>query len=238
MKISHTGMKVITHLLTIIESNLFAIINKEKVLNSSDEFASFLSELSYYTKSFVFMINNQMKIFEIFQKKLIYDEYFHSKNYILFMSILELFIGFIKDIRTENIDFFLTSILPELIKFIKLFNLNVEVIDKMFNLFANVFKFMHKGITRNFQKFFLIFSDLLFLRNKFIRKFSCESICFLIKNLEDNQFFNLSIIFEVFLNPSKYFDISNPEAQDEEQSDKINNSQENHNNLKGKLQKF
>jgi hypothetical protein len=187
------------------ESNFLIMYNREKVLNPSPEFTEFSEQLKPYIKSFFIMINNSQKLIEIFSatiKKQLVD-----KNFPFLISVLDILTGFIKDIREDAYELFIYTILPSLTELL-LSNENVEVIDKVFAVLVNVFKFFAKVLNNdnNFEKFFMIYSELIFNKNKSIRRFANESICFLIKNFEKNDLTNrMKIMFQVFKEPAKYF---------------------------------
>jgi len=200
------GFKIDT---TDSESNFLAILNREKILNTSDEFKKFESELQFYTQSYLIYINNSEKILRIFSEKLkIYIEE-EIKNIPFITSILEILSGLIKDLRDECYDEFLDNIFPNLIKFLSETQ-NIDAIEKTFNVLVNIFKFLQNAILkpRNFSKFFYILSELIFSKTKYIRKFTCESISYLIKNLDEEKLSEIMIIIlNPFVCPEKYFDI-------------------------------
>jgi hypothetical protein len=209
------------------ESNFLTMMNREKVLNATPEFIQFAEQLKPYSGSFILMINNSAKLIKIFSDTLqtqltsegkvldrVTENALNQRNYPFIQSVLEVLIGFVKDIREDASEVFLDSILPNLVALLT-HSSNTEVIDKTFSVFVNIFKFLHKGIQKNFRKFFLIFSELIFHKNKAMRKFSCESICFLIKNLDKKELSDsLSIIFQVFEQPEIIFTQKEEQVQD------------------------
>ena len=230
------------------ESNFLTLLNREKVLNSSPEFGQFVKEIKPFTSSFLILINNSQKLINIFSDNLdkhlnikldadsesaetlnkFNENALNQRNYPFITSVLEVMTGFIKDIREEAAEIFLTAILPNLVKLLCNSN-NTVVIDKTFSVFVNIFKFLSKAITKNFRKFFLTISELVFNKNKLIRKFSSESVCFLFKNMEKNELGKcLSEIFEVFIKPEIIFNID--ESRIQENVD-MNNSSSNFNDL-------
>jgi hypothetical protein len=123
---------------------------------------------------------------------------------------MEILSGLVKDLRDETYDEFLDNIFPNIIKLLAETQ-NVEAIEKTFGVLVNIFKFLQNAILkpRNFSKFFFIFSELIFNRTKYIRKFACESISYLIKNLDEEKLGEIMlIILNPFVNPERYFDIA------------------------------
>lgn len=192
------------------ESNFLTILNREKVLNTSEEFRVLESELKQYTQSYLIFINNSDKILKIFSEKLKIKIEEKVKNFPFIISLMEILTGLIKDLRDETYDEFLDNIFPNLIKLISETQ-KVEVIEKTFAVLVNIFKFLQNAILkpRNFSNFFFLFSELIFSKIKYIRKFTCESISYLIKNLDENKLGEIIlIILNPFINPEKYFDMA------------------------------
>ena len=191
------------------ESNFLTILTREKVMNTSGEFKDFVNELNSYTKSYLIFINNSDTILKIFSEKIKGQIQEEQKNFPFIISILEVLTGLIKDLRDESYDIFLDNIFPHLIQFLTQTQ-NVEVIEKTFGVLVNIFKFLQNAILspRNFNNFFYIFSELIFNKRKYIRKFSCESISYLIKNLEEDKLGDIMrIILNPFINPERFFDL-------------------------------
>jgi hypothetical protein len=189
------------------ESNFLIMYNREKILNPSPEFSEFSESIRPYIKSYLIMINNADKLIEIFSST--FKTQLSVKNYPFLTSVLDVLTGFIKDIREDAYELFLYTILPNLIELL-LNTDNTEVIDKIFAVLVNIFKFFAKVLNNdnNFERFFYIYSELIFNKNKHIRRFANESICFLIKNFEKADLSNrLNIIFHVFKDPAKYFKV-------------------------------
>jgi len=195
---------------TDAESNFLTILIREKVLNTSDEFKKLEVELSVYIQSYLIYVNNSEKILKIFSQKIKNQIDEKVKNFPFIISLMEILSGLVKDLRDETYDEFLDNIFPNIIKLLAETQ-NVEAIEKTFGVLVNIFKFLQNAILkpRNFSKFFFIFSELIFNRTKYIRKFACESISYLIKNLDEEKLGEIMlIILNPFVNPERYFDIA------------------------------
>ncbi len=176
-------------------------------------FKKFENELKEYTQSYLIYVNNSEKILKIFSEKLKNQIEEKVKNFPFIISLMEILSGLVKDLRDETYDEFLDNIFPNLIKLLSETQ-NVEAIEKTFGVLVNIFKFLQNAILkpRNFSKFFYIFSEMIFNRTKYIRKFACESISYLIKNLDEDKLGDIMLIFlNPFLNPEKYFNLDNSE---------------------------
>jgi len=196
------------------ESNFLTILNREKVLNTSDEFKKLEKELSDYTQSYLIYVNNSDKILNVFSEKIKSQVAQEAKNIPFITSLMEILSGLVKDLRDETYDEFLDNIFPNLIKLLSETQ-SVEAIEKTFGVLVNIFKFLQNAILKqkNFAKFFYIFSELIFNRTKYIRKFACESISYLIKNLDEDKLGEIMlIILNPFVDPNKYFDIATAPA--------------------------
>ena len=170
-------------------------------------------ELAPYIKSYVLLVNNSKVILEILRKYLEYSYYEKHKNNQLLLSLLEILSGLVKDLRAESFDLFLNFIFKELVKYLR-DQLNVELIDKIFSVFTNIFKFLNKEIIKNFGDFFNTYAELIFNKNTNTRKFGCESICFILKNLDNYNISMMNTIFDPFNNPQKYFSFDISEQND------------------------
>lgn len=207
-------------------SNFKSMLEREKSLNNSVEYNKFYNELLPYTISFVYLVNNYKKIFEILKKKIgeEIEESRPSEDFVkgkwnekqmkkinthLIISILDLMIALIKDLRGECFEYFLDNNLQQIISLLQKEEENLEIIDKIFVFFVNFVKFLENGIKKNFQKFFVIFSEILFHKNKFIRKFGAQSLCYIMKNLEQNDLVSaVEFALNFMLNPSIIFEES------------------------------
>lgn len=213
---------------TDAESNFLTILNREKVLNTSDDFKKLEHELADYTQSYLIYVNNSDKILKVFSEKIKSQVSEEAKNVPFIISLMEILSGLVKDLRDETYDEFLDKIFPELIKLLSE-SQNVEAVEKTFGVLVNIFKFLQNAILkpRNFAKFFLIFSELIFNRTKYIRKFACESISYLIKNLDEDKLGDIMlIILNPFVNPEKYFDIVTSNSHGKDEAENIQNNKD------------
>ena len=210
--------------INLIESNFKILLEREKSINSKNsEFLNFYNKLNVYSFSYLYIVNNYKKIFDIIKDEI--KQRYEDKNIDGLIICFDLLIALIKDIREECYDYFVENNLEQIIKLIKVEgneiddNKKFKLIDQVFTFFVNIFKFFEKKMQKNFKKLFLIYSELLFNMNKYIRLFACQSLCYIIKNLskeEINETFNF--LFDIMLNPSKIFELgeNNMEIENEE----------------------
>ena len=201
--------------LNLISSNFKILLEREKSINAKNaEFLNLYNKLNIYSFSYIYLVHNYKKIFDVIKEeiKLRYE----NKNIDGLIICFDLMIALIKDIREECYDYFVENNLEQIVKLIKLDsnelddNVKYNLIDQIFTFFTNIFKFFEKTIQKNFKKLFIIYSELLFNSNKFIRLFASQSLCYIIKNLskeEINDTFNF--LFDIMLKPNKLFESTN-----------------------------
>ena len=192
-------------------SNFKSLLEREfSINNHNPEFLTLYNLLNEYSSSYIYLLNNYKKVFNILkddiQKKI--DNKFYRG---IFLS-LDLLIAVIKDLRGECYDYFIENNLSQIINITKIDNdINNEVlfdlIDHLFTFFVNIFKFYKNSFEGNFEKILFIYSDLLFNKNKFIRKFASQSLCYIIKNLDDIQLTKtFNFLFNFIIHPEKLFE--------------------------------
>ena len=201
--------------LNLISSNFKILLEREKSINSKNsEFLNLYNKLNMYSFSYIYLVHNYKKIFDIIKEEI--NIRYDNKNIDGLIICFDLMIALIKDIREECYDYFIENNLEQIVKLIKLDSNEIDdnkkynLIDQIFTFFTNIFKFFEKTIQKNFKKLFIIYSELLFNSNKFIRLFACQSLCYIIKNLskeEINETFNF--LFDIMLNPNKLFESTN-----------------------------
>ena len=198
--------------INLLSSNFKNVLERERSINSRNaEFLGLYNKLNQICFSYLYLVNNYKKIFDIVKEEI---EKRYKEKYIdgLFICF-ELLIALIKDIREECYDYFVENNLEQIVKLIRVDSNEINddkkfhLIDHAFTFFVNIFKFFEKSIQKNFKKLFVIYSELLFNNNKYIRLFACQSLCYILKNLnkdEINDTFNF--LFEIMLKPNKLFD--------------------------------
>ena len=197
--------------MNLIASNFKSLLEKEKMINARNpDFLNLYNKLSPFCFSYLYLINNYKKIFDIIKEEISikYKEKVIEGIFICF----DLLIALIKDVREECYNYFVENNLEQIVKIVKIDQNYISddkkfhLIDNVFTFFVNIFKFLEKAIQKNFKKLFIIYSELLFNNNKYIRLFACQSLCYIIKNLNKddvNETFNF--LFDIMLNPNQLF---------------------------------
>lgn len=96
-------------------------------------------------------------------------------------GVIDLFIALIKDFRTDIYQDFLTLILPRMIQSLDMSN--VQLLDKIFTLLSFAVKYLTRSIKEDLQNFYGIYAELLAHKNKFVRKFSSQAFCYVVRKL-------------------------------------------------------
>ena len=192
-------------------SNFKSLLEREfSSNNQNEEFNSLYTLLYEYSSSYVYLLNNYKKVFNILKEDI--QKKIENKYWTGIYSSLDLLIALIKDLRNECYDYFIDNNLSQIVNITKIDNdINNEVlfdlIDHLFTFFVNIFKFYKNSFEGNFEKILIIYSDLLFNRNKFIRKFASQSLTYIIKNLDDKQLTKtFNFLFNFIIHPEKLFE--------------------------------
>ena len=201
--------------LNLISSNFNILLEREKSINSkNDDFSNLYNKLNIYSFSYIYIVHNYKKIFDILKEEI--KQRYEDKNINGLIICFDLMIALIKDIREECYEYFVENNLEQIVNLVKIDNKELDenkkynLIDQIFTFFTNIFKFFEKIIQKNFKKLFIIYSELLFNSNKYIRLFASQSLCYIIKNLskeEINDTFNF--LFDIMLQPNKLFESNN-----------------------------
>ena len=212
--------------INLLSSNFKNVLERERSINSRNpEFLTLYNKLNQICFSYLYLVNNYKKVFDIIKEEIEkrYNDKYINGLYICF----ELLIALIKDIREECFDYFVENNLEQIVKLIKVDSneLNDDkkfhLIDHVFTFFVNIFKFFEKSIQKNFKKLFVIYSELLFNNNKYIRLFACQSLCYIIKNLSKEEINDtFTFLFDIMMKPTKLFDAENKMDIDENNEEK------------------
>ena len=192
-------------------SNFKSLLEREfSSNNQNEEFNSLYNLLYEYSSSYVYLLNNYKKVFNILKEDI--QKKIENKYWRGIYSSLDLLIAVIKDLRNECYDYFVDNNLSQIVNITKIDNdikneILFDLIDHIFTFFVNIFKFYKNSFEGNFEKILIIYSDLLFNRNKFIRKFASQSLTYIIKNLDDNQLTKtFNFLFNFIIHPEKLFE--------------------------------
>ena len=192
-------------------SNFKSLLEREfSSNNQNEEFNSLYTLLYEYSSSYVYLLNNYKKVFNILKEDI--QKKIENKFWRGIFSSLDLLIALIKDLRNECYDYFIDNNLSQIVNITKIDNdikneTLFDLIDHIFTFFVNIFKFYKNSFEGNFEKILIIYSDLLFNRNKFIRKFASQSLTYIIKNLDDKQLTKtFNFLFNFIIHPEKLFE--------------------------------
>jgi hypothetical protein len=84
--------------------------------------------------------------------------------------VLDLTIAFIKDLRSDVYDQFVTQILPQAIAMLDI--QNVPLVDKVFTMISFAIKYLIRDIKGDLKKFYSIYFEILSNKSKHVRRFA------------------------------------------------------------------
>lgn len=159
------------------QSNFIALIQQEKVNNSTLEFKRVWKELDHLAYSFPLVILNKKKIIAKLLQQLQTDTL-----KVVYPAIIELVIALIKDMRGDIYEDFLQQILPVTISILDCTDL--LLMDAVFSMLSFSFKYLIKPLKEDLVRFYTVFAELLLHKNKFVRKFSAQSFSYVLRKVK------------------------------------------------------
>lgn len=99
----------------------------------------------------------------------------------VYHSILELLVALVKDLRQEIYHEFLNQILPSVI--LVLDAQNLQLLDGVFSFLSFSFKYLLKPIKEDIANFYIVYSELLKHKNRFVRKFAAQSFSYVLRKV-------------------------------------------------------
>ncbi|TNV87999.1 hypothetical protein FGO68_gene14880 [Halteria grandinella] len=161
----------------LFKSNFIQLLRSEKANNKTVEFAKVYNDVERFCYSYPLLVHNKTKIIE---RLLHYLEQPDTVK-IVQTGVIDLFIALIKDFRTDIYQDFLTLILPRVISSLDISN--VQLLDKIFTLISFSVKYLTRSIKEDLPIFYSTYSELLSHKNKFVRKFSAQAFCYVVRKL-------------------------------------------------------
>lgn len=104
-----------------------------------------------------------------------------SSSKLVQCGVVDLFVALVKDFRADIYEEFMTAILPKVVGSLDI--TNVELMDKVFTLVSFAVKYLTKSIKEDLPRFYGVYSELLSHRNKFVRKFSAQALCYVVRKV-------------------------------------------------------
>ncbi|SOV16580.1 conserved Plasmodium protein, unknown function [Plasmodium sp. gorilla clade G2] len=139
------------------------------------DFRRCCNELSIYSKNLMVILLNKDKIFNIIFKYIEHSKVQNDEQY-----FYKLLVILIKDLKDESRKY-LEATLKILYNKISLNNL--DLLEEIFNSYANIFRLMNKTIIKNIDKYLKLALPLLSHRNNIIKLFIADSFSYLLKKL-------------------------------------------------------
>lgn len=160
----------------LANSNFIQLLKQEKFNNRTPEYTKVFRDLETLSFSFPLLILNKTKVIA---KLLGYIK--NDALKVVHTGVIDLIIALIKDMRHDIYEEFLQQILPSVIQVLDASNL--KMMDKIFQLLSFSFKYLAKPIKSDIENVYDVYFELIKHRNRFVRKFTCQSISYIIRKL-------------------------------------------------------
>ena len=118
---------------------------------------------------------------KIVERLLTYLDSSSSSSKLVQCGVVDLFVALVKDFRADIYEEFMAAILPKVVGSLDI--TNVELMDKVFTLVSFAVKYLTKSIKEDLPRFYGVYSELLCHRNKFVRKFSAQALCYVVRKV-------------------------------------------------------
>ncbi|KJP86610.1 hypothetical protein AK88_03714 [Plasmodium fragile] len=141
----------------------------------NSDFKKCCRELQPYSKNLMLILLNKDKIFGTIFKYIQNSKIQNDENY--FYKLLVILIKDLKDESKKYIDHIL-KILYDKINFN-----NLDLLEEIFNTYANIFRIMNRKIISNVDKYIKISLPLLQHRNSIVKIFIADSFSYLLRKL-------------------------------------------------------
>ncbi|SOS79637.1 conserved Plasmodium protein, unknown function [Plasmodium sp. gorilla clade G1] len=156
-------------------TNFYRALNEYPKDCYNKDFRRCCNELLIYSKNLMVILLNKDKIFSIIFKYIEHSKVKNDEQY-----FYKLLVILIKDLKDESRKY-LEAILKILYNKINLNNL--DLLEEIFNSYANIFRLMNKTIIKNIDKYLKLALPLLSHRNNIIKIFIADSFSYLLKKL-------------------------------------------------------
>lgn len=93
--------------------------------------------------------------------------------------VLDLFVCLIKDLRQDVYPAFLEKVLPATVAQIDCRNL--LLLDHIFSMLSFAMKYLVKNIKHDIERFYGVISELVYHRNRHLRKFVCQALSYVLR---------------------------------------------------------
>ena len=161
-------------------SNFIVLLQEEKTKTQSPEFSKVFAEIEGLCLSYPLLILNKKRVV---QKLLGFLG--TERLRVAHLSVLDLCIALVKDLRQDVYEEFLHEMLPAVIAIID--GTDLPLMDKVFQLLSFSFKYLIKPIKANIASVYSVYFELLQHKNRFIRKFTAQSFSYVLRKLNCDQ---------------------------------------------------
>ncbi|XP_051911593.1 small subunit processome component 20 homolog [Hippocampus zosterae] len=177
-----------------VETYFFEGLTKWKDLNVTENFTTFLKEVSNKCQSFNMLVFHQKSIVESLKTHLAVT------SSLAYQPLLDLVVRLARDLQTDFYPHF-----PDFFTLITamLDTKDTEVLEWVFTCLSYLYKYLWRLMVKDMDNIYSLYSKLLEHKKEHIRKFAAESFAFLMRKVSDLDAL-LSLVFsDLQQNPDK-----------------------------------
>lgn len=171
-----------------LNSNFIQLIAQLKQDQNTIDFRRLLSKVQGLAYSYPLLVKNKQEVLKVLVGHL---ETSGAKA--IQAGVVQLLVALVKDFRSDLYLEFMQIVLPALLKMLDIQNL--ETVDTFFTLLSFALKYLLKDIRADLKNFFGVYFELVAHRNRFIRKFACQSFAYVLRKVEITQDF-IALLFD------------------------------------------
>ncbi|CAN9508305.1 unnamed protein product [Ophioblennius macclurei] len=169
-------------------------LTKWRDLNLTENFTTFLKEVSNKSQSFNMLVFHQKSLVESLKTHLA------VKNSLAYQPLLDLVVQLARDLQTDFYphfpDFFvlITSLLE---------TKDTEILEWAFTCLSYLYKYLWRLMVKDMTNIYSLYSTLLAHKKEHIRKFAAESFAFLMRKVPDLDAFLTHVFSDLEQHPDK-----------------------------------
>ena len=168
-----------------LNCNFIQLLAQMKQDNLTIDFRRLYRKIQRLSYTYPLLVKNKSQVLKVLVGQLKETEAKAIQS-----TIIQMLIALVKDFRQDIYKEFVELILPSLIELLDITNL--ESVDTFFTLFSFCIKYLLKDIRSDLKNFYPIYFELLSHKNRFIRKFACQSFSYVLrKTLIDKEFIQM-----------------------------------------------
>ncbi|KAM9772369.1 small subunit processome component 20 homolog [Syngnathus typhle] len=177
-----------------VETYFFEGLTKWKDLNLTENFTTFLKEVTNKCQSFNLLVFHQKSIVESLKKHLT------IKSSLAYQPLLDLVVRLARDLQTDFYPHF-----PDFFTLITamLDTQDTEVLEWVFTCLSYLYKYLWRLMVKDMDNIYSLYSTLLEHKKEHIRRFAAESFAFLMRKVPDLDALLTVVFSDLEKNPDK-----------------------------------